>query len=74
MKRFFTKENIAKALINTAFYWAFKYFLFYFFFITVPSALVDPLSKYRILIVCVGLGFSSVLDKVLKRFFARKKP
>lgn len=74
MKRFFTKENIAKALIRMAFYWAFKYLLFYFFGITVPSPLIDPLNKHRIILVCVTVGFSSVLDKVFNRFFARKKP
>jgi hypothetical protein len=74
MKRFFTKENIARSLITMAFYWAFKYLLFYFFGITVPNPLIDPLNKYRILLVCAGVGFSSVLNKVLNRFFARKKP
>jgi hypothetical protein len=74
MKRFFIKENIARSLIMMAFYWAFKYFLFYFFSITVPNPLIDPLNKYRILLTCAVVGFSSVLNKVLKWFFARKKP
>ena len=69
MKNFIKKyQKIIPLISGIAFSIALKFFLSYFFGITIPSPIESALGYYRILYVAILAMFSMIVNKILKKF------
>lgn len=65
MKRFFKIDNILKILIIMVFSKTLKFFLFFYFGITLPIITDEPLNVYRIIHTSIVTVFTMLVRKWL---------
>jgi hypothetical protein len=69
MKNFFKKyKKIIPFISGIAFSMSLRFFLSYFFGITIPSDFESALSYYRILYIAIMVMFSMLVSLILNKF------